>query len=277
MARPGGAMTKKRRRGAGEGTISQVKGRSGLWKGTVSLGFGEDGKRRRKAVYGKSRAEVQERVRNLLGQAQCGIVGNSGRVTLGQWPDAWLDNYGKISLRPTTFSSYETQIRVHIKPVIGGLKLGQLRASNLQALYTSKLSPTGRADKDGRVSARGVRYLHQILHVALHQAVREGLLAVNPADGTRLPKMVKPEIKVLDRREVAVFLKAARECDDFPAHVLTLSVGLRRGELLGLGWHDVDCSFAHCSNAYCHIGLDVALCRGRSQEYEILQAGSTVM
>lgn len=150
----------------------------------------------------------------------------------------------KESEKVTTWLSYESMIRKHIIPSIGGIRLNQLQASSLQKLYNDKIK-SGRADgKEGGLSPRTVRYIHQVINGALQQAVKEKIIPVNVAESVRLPKDPKKEMRVLSIKDVSVFLETAKNSRlyrrYYPAYVTEFYTGLRRGELLGLRWCDVD-------------------------------------
>lgn len=189
--------------------------------------------------YGKTRQEVAEKLNKALNDVKQGTFVEPTKLTVGQWLDTWLNEYAKPRIRPTTWDSYEMNVRCHIKPAIGGIPLKQLLPSHLQKLYNDKLAG-GRADGTGGLSPRSVRYLHAILHEALKQAVREQLIARNPADVVAPPRQQKKEIKPLTTEQVQHLLATMKEDRLYSAFLLELGTGLRRGELLGLRWQDVD-------------------------------------
>lgn len=123
-------------------------------------------------------------------------------------------------------------IRRHISPAVGRLKLSRLTAAHIQSLYAAKL-------RDG-LKPSSVRYIHAVLHRALEQAVRFNLIPFNPASRVDPPKVRQEEITPLDAEEARTFLDAARGVRFEALYVLSLTVGIRMGEALGLRWSDVD-------------------------------------
>ena len=123
-------------------------------------------------------------------------------------------------------------MNLHIKPVIGGHRLSKLTPADVQRLYADRLA--------FGLSPTSVRHVHGVLHRALGQAVRWGLVGRNVSDVVDLPRRSTPEAKAWNASEAATFLAAAADDELEALWRLALLAGMRRGELLGLLWKDLD-------------------------------------
>ncbi len=234
---------KNTRRDNNDGTIRErVDGR---WEARLLIGYDSEGKPKFEYFYGKSREDVKEKLNLAKARRHLGVYIEPHKTTLGEWMDAWLERYMKLSLRPTTYASYEMLIRLYIKPhllesgkTLGEMPLRKLQPSDLQGCFAYLLEKGG---KDGKgLSRRTVQYTRTVLKAALSQAVREELINRNPADATTLPPVEQKEVIAFTREEVNTFLEAAKEERLYAAYLLAVTTGLRRGELLALRWEDMD-------------------------------------
>ena len=235
-------MAKKRANG--EGSIRKRK--DGRWEGRYTAGHDpETGKAIYKNVLGRSQAEVKEKLKQAIGETQALDVTKVGKYTIGQWMEVWFQDYAKIKVRPSSHQTYQGYIHNHIRPNIGDIPLEKLTSLDLQKFY-KKLLAKGRVDRveaKGQpkgLSAKTVRNIHQILSSALKLAQEQRLILTNPAEGCALPRVEHQEMKTLTTVQLASFFREARESGVFELYYLELATGLRRGELLGLKWEDVD-------------------------------------
>jgi len=212
------------KRGNFEGTIYRRK--DGRWAASVSLG-----RRRRKSYYGKTREAVAAKLTAALKARQDGLPIIGERQRVGEYLGGWLEAV-RPSLRPRTFTRYEQYVRLHTLPHLGRLPLAKLGPHHLQDLYADRqkagLSPTS------------VRHLHAVLHLALGQAAKWGLVARNVADLVTPPRARRQEMATLSPEQTRIFLAAAQGDRLEALYVLALTTGMRQGELLALRWRDVD-------------------------------------
>jgi integrase len=219
-------MPRKKSKGNGQGSVYPRKNKDGKITGFLGAYSGPDGKRR--YVSAKSKTECERKLRAAMVDAEKGLVFDAGKITVGQYLNSWLTGI-KGTVRQRTWERYEQFVRVHLVPAFGGIKLGSLTRAHLKTLYASKtdLSPTT------------IRHLHAAIHKALDEAVADNLIPRNVATNVKLPKMRKKEIHPLNPDQAKAFLEAARGDRYEALYVLAIHYGLRRGELLGLKWSDL--------------------------------------
>jgi integrase len=218
------------RRGQNEGSIRQRP--NGKWEARYTIGVDASGKQKQKSIYGKTRAEVSKKLNQLLNDINKGVYVEITKITVETWLDTWMKEYKKAFVKPKTYDSYYGIIEIHITPSIGYIHLNDLRAEHIQKLYNNILKKN--------LSTRTVKYVHSLLHGALSQAVKNGLIVRNVTDSTTLPKQIKKEMRCFSLEEQNKFLKALDGHRYKLAFQVLLTTGLRRGEILALKWQDID-------------------------------------
>ncbi|PVB05072.1 site-specific integrase [Mycobacteroides abscessus] len=217
------------RRTAGEGTVYRRK--DGRWEAAVYLSTAV-GTRRRVSVYGSTRAEAQRKLTTRQADAERGIPAPERAWTIAGYLDYWFHDVAPLKLRPRTLELYESVIRVHLKPLLGHQSLTRLSVPVLQQLLNRCLA-------EGH-SIRTVRITRTVLSAALTRAMREELVTRNVARLVELPGEQPKEITPWTPQEAGRFLAAAANDTHFAAYLLLMLFGLRRGEMLGLRWSDID-------------------------------------
>ena len=210
---------------------------------TVIVDLGRDpgtGKRRQlwRSVKG-TKKDAERLLVELLHERDTGLERPVGRQTVGQYLERWLEDYVASGVAPSTASHYQRIVRRVLAPALGSVELTALRPQQIQALY-SRLLREGRHDGTGGLSARSVVRIHQVLHAALHHAVRWQLLARNPADAVQAPRAERRELSPLPPVAVSALMAAADATPIGGLVRMAILTGMRRGELLGLRWRDVD-------------------------------------
>jgi integrase len=213
------------KRGNGEGSIYQRKS-DGKWVGSITL---ENSKR--KVFYGKTRKEVQEKLRVAQNELKQGILVPGSRQTVEQYLGEWLKVHKQL-VRPRTYERYEAIIRLHLVPTLGKLPLQKLTAQHLQRLYAEKL--------ESGLSSTTVAAIHNMLHTALDNAIKVSILTRNVCEMVSPPRKVHKEMTPLTLEQVRKLIDAARGHPQEALFTLALATGMRRGELLGLKWQDIN-------------------------------------
>ncbi|GCE18661.1 tyrosine-type recombinase/integrase [Dictyobacter kobayashii] len=211
-------------RGHGEGSISLRK--DGRYEIRVTL---EDGTRKR--VYAKNKKEANEKLRQLQQELHQGTIINGPQQTLEQYLKEWLETH-KQTIRPRSWERYEAIVRLHLVPTLGKLPLQKITPQHLDRLYRQKL--------ESGLKPKSVAAIHGMLHTALDKAVRLGLVSRNVCKMVSPPRVVRKEITPLSAEQARKLLEAAKGHPQEVLFILALSTGMRRGELLGLKWKNVD-------------------------------------
>jgi integrase len=228
-------MVKKKQVGNGSGTVYPRKNKDDKITSYLGAYHTADGKRR--TVSAKTKTECREKLRKAMSDAGQGIVFDAKGQTVEAFLEGWLEDIVKPSASHRTYATHRQQVRSHVAPSIGTVKLEALRKAHIDHLYADLLRGS-----DGKrpLAPSSVRRVHAVLHAGLEEAVRSDLIPRNPAAHANKPKVKQEEIEPLDTEQALTLLNAARG-DRFEAlYVLCLTAGLRQGEALGLKWRSVD-------------------------------------
>ncbi len=245
-----------RKRSNGQGSVYQRK--DGLWIGAAYV-LTTTGYRKRITVSGKTKSVVDRKLREAIAQSDRGVPTAAESWTLGAYLEYWLENVVRMR-RPKTYQGYEGVVRRYLVPGLGKKKLTQLKAPEVKAFFTGLENeclcckdaidakrPVEQQECCARgeccqkvLSVRTVQFVHAVLRNALQQAMREELVMRNVAT---LVKVKTPKYRINRGLEIDDAKKLLREAQADRLHalyVLALYLGLRRAELLGLRWSDVD-------------------------------------
>lgn len=225
-------MAKKNAKGGGtirKKTVTRSGKEYTYWEARVTVGRDPGtGKQLQRSFTGKTQKEVREKMQAAVVEVNQGTYTAPTRLTVGQWLDIWQADY-LGGVKPATVTVYTGNIRNHIKPALGAVRLVELHPHAVQGFINGlELSPAS------------VRLAYKVLHMALEKAVELGYIAQNPAARCQLPRMEQKEIHPLDDGQVAALLAAAK--GGKLEHLITVALftGLRLSELLGLTWDCVD-------------------------------------
>jgi integrase len=222
--------SKKTKQGNGEGSIYQRQ--DGRWVAQVLI-TGPTGRPQRKYLYGTTRRAVAQELAATQARLQQGLPPVPERLTVAQWVTHWLDVAVKPpARRRNTYLGYEVRVRQDIIPCLGHHRLAHLQPHHVEEWL--------RGLRERYAAPRTVQYAHAVLRAALEHALRQGLVMRNVAKLVEGVRVERPEVEPLEPETVGALLAAA-EGDPLEAfYVVAIATGLRRGELLGLQWADVD-------------------------------------
>jgi integrase len=219
-----------RRRKHGEGGIR--KRPDGRFEATVDLGL-VDGKRTRRYFYAKTEREVIALLQDEQRKQVHGLSTRGGAETVDAYLARWLETWIKPPRkRPQTYDSYETLVRVHLAPGFKGIRLDKLTADHVQAFLNRKAQ--------SGLSPRTVHHLRAVLRAALSRAERSQLVTRNAAKDAEPPRLENHEAEFLLPDQARRFLESVQGDRLAGVCVVTLGLGLRQGEVLGLRWQDID-------------------------------------
>jgi integrase len=221
-----------RRRDKGDGTLR--KRSDGTWEGRVELEPGPNGQRRRKSVYGKTKVEVQQKIKALLADQEQGVNLAAPRQTVAQFLAYWLEEIVKPHRKLSTHANYEQKCRLYIVPHVGHVQLSKLTPGHVQRMVN--------ALSDSDLAPRSVSHALAVLRQALNVAMRQGYVARNVAQLVEPPSVPRFQGQALTPDQAHTLLEQVEGHRLAALYHLALSLGLRRGELLALRWSDIDWS-----------------------------------
>jgi len=252
--------------------MAWIEKRGNKWR--VGWDIGTPKNREKRVESFTTPEEADQFLKKIEYELSIGTYIDVTKMTVSEYFDHWLRLHGD-KLEPMTLSSYEHQIRNHIKPILGKHRLSKLSPLHLQDHYAKELKEgrsemvklkkalDGLKDKTDKVSVKkrtkiedkikamtnngkaglsptSVNYQHRIIHKALKQAVKWQLVARNVADAVDPPKKARANIDYLKKEQLNIFLTAIKASADSPVISAAVMTGMRQGELLGLKWADIE-------------------------------------
>jgi len=225
----------------------QKNGRKDGWTIVIDLPHDGEGKRQQKSftVRGGIK-DAQKRLRGLLHDLDKGKLTPS-KQPLAQYLEQWLRDYAEPNTAPRTYERYCELIRLHLVPALGSIPLTSLQPYHIQAYYGRALKSGRRDGKSGGLSGKTVHHIHRLLFEALRYATKHNIVGRNVAEAVDPPRAQRREMTTADSEGVNRLLKAVKDTHYYPIFFTAVYTGLRRSELLGLRWGNVDLDMAALS------------------------------
>lgn len=183
-----------------------------------------------KVIHG-NKSDAQKYLTAKQRQQDTGAFVETSKQTLDEHLDNWLASV-KARVAEQTYTSYETLLRVHVRPTLGHLRLTSVKINDVQAMLSTMQK------KD--LSPRTVRYAHAVLSMVMRKAIELDYLIKNPCDFVELPRQIREETRAMSPSQATEFLRAASADQHRLVFELALVTGMRPEEYLGLFWSDVD-------------------------------------
>ncbi|MFH9563532.1 tyrosine recombinase XerC [Streptomyces globisporus] len=221
-------MAPKKRNPNGSGSIWRRK--DGRYEARVYVPQ-PDGTRKRKTVYGSTWDECDTKRQELVLRDRQGVPTPTRSAKLSEWLPYWLEEFVRDDRKKTTYAKYETHVRRYLIPHIGSKRLETLGSADVRRMLAAVTA---------QASAATAKESHRVLRSAITAACREELITRNVVKLVPAPRVESRELKPWDLEETTTFLEAARKDPLYAAFVLAVALGLRRGEVLGLRWSDID-------------------------------------
>jgi len=220
-----------KRKANGDGSITQRK--DGRWMGRYYVTL-PCGTRKRQHIISKDRQTVVTRMREELALADKGTPIIRDNQTLGEYLEYWLTNISAPRVRPTTQHARIDFVRRLIIAEIGHIKL-----TNLKPQHVLQMLSQLEAKNKGKYTQKRAK---QLLSTALKDAMKLEIIHRNVAMLVDTPKHTHKERKVWDKSQIQQFLTHTKKINHkyYPLFELLFYYGLRRGEVLGLRWQDID-------------------------------------
>jgi integrase len=224
-----------KRRGRGDGGIRQRA--DGRWEGSVEDGYRPNGTRRRRFVYGRTRAEVVEKLRAEQTRLTNGLPATDQRQTTEQFLRWWIDHVIPGAVSRGAEDTYRAVLELYVIPYLGRVPLPKLTPAHV----TQMMRAMARGELSKKpLSPATQNQARKILAIALRRAEQEGYILRNVARLADAPRMTRRQLNVLTPEEIRVLFSVLRDERLGCAYLLQLALGLRKGEVLGMSWTDLD-------------------------------------
>jgi integrase len=221
-----------------------IRKRGDKWQAIIYLGT-EGKKRKYHYKTLDTKTEAQRYRIEFIHQLNNNAIVDSKKISFGDYLKRWLNDYCLVNLKPRTYKRYEEIVKLHIIPDIGTIPLAKLQPLDIQHHYSNLLTKGRKGNKykeNKGLSPTTVLHHHKVIHKALEMAVKWQLVIRNVADAVTPPRKADVEFEVVDSDTILKILADIQRTHPvlaIPVALATLT-GMRRGEVLGIRWKDLD-------------------------------------
>ncbi|MBH0228831.1 tyrosine-type recombinase/integrase [Halobacillus yeomjeoni] len=218
---------------------------NGSWRLTVSLGKGKDGKyiKKRKTIKAKNKTEAKKKLSEFVTEIEAGTYIDPSKMKFEAFVSEWYEKHAKKHLAPKTLENYMYPIHNYLIPQFGHMRLDEFKPFHILN-YLNSLENDGMRmdDKEGGLSPASILYHYRVLRNIFSRATEWNVIKANPVEKVKRPKVTQEKTEVFTQDEVIELFQLLQ---DQPIHQriiikLAITAGLRRGEILGLQWEDID-------------------------------------
>lgn len=238
------SKNKRSKRANGEGCIRQLK--DGRWEARITDGYTSEGKQHWKTFSGKKQSIVIKKLDDYKTNRDKFKDENIVKYTISQWLNIWYETYVINNVRISTRVSYESIINNHLIPYIGNIKLVNLSKIDIESMYNKLIKNDKKKTNRSGLSVKTIRNIHLVLHEAMKEAFELGYINKNPADIAKVPTLKnlnqkKKEIEIYSKEEQKKLIEISKNDKIYGIVVIVaLYTGMRKGEILGLQWDDIN-------------------------------------
>jgi integrase len=222
--------------------ITIGKGKDKHYKAIVEMGKDPStGHRKRRTKIFSKKGDAESWMGDMISSRDNGTAVDPSKLTVGEFLDKWLENHKKPNIEQTTYDGYKIHVDAHLKPLLGYIPLQSLEPYHIETYFAQKRKSGRRDDKEGGLSENTLNKHYITLNNALNRAVKLKLIKYNPMQAIDPPKPEKKEAPVMSKLEYEKLLNVLKNDLLMFTFVFTeLMTGMRKSEILGLEWPDVD-------------------------------------
>ena len=235
---------KRKKRANGEGCIRQLK--DGRWEARITDGYDEFGKQHWQTFSSKSQSVVIAKLKEFQANKEQFKSEKAVKYKMREWLKIWYETYVKYNVRPSTRASYEGIINNYLISYIGNINLVDLKKVDLEHMYSKLLTVSIAGKKNNGLSVKTIKNIHLVIHKALQEALEREYIFKNVADIAKVPTLKsqnisKKEIEIYSQEEQNKLINVAKNDNVYGIVIIfALFTGMRKGEILGLQWSDID-------------------------------------